>query len=255
MHYKHARTVMMNPRTRSLLVALSLVLLAASLASAFESVVIDPGHGGNDEGTAWYHVKEKDTTLAVAQRLEQVLRKQGIKSILTRNTDTYVSLDERADIANRQPNSLLASIHFNGSSVTSSSGFSTHYFSASPSGKLVAHAIQNAIDETHTTRNRGTTAQNYALFVRTVGCAVLVECGFLSNKAESAQFASPEGQQRLAETLALGIMRAKPLVGSDPPETEIAKCEAYAKRLQEKERKRSAYPLPANEPLLPRKAQ
>ena len=69
-------------RTRNLLIAIPL-LLTASLASGFETVVIDPGHGGIDEGTAWYHVREKDTTLAVAQRLEKLLRKQGIKSFLT----------------------------------------------------------------------------------------------------------------------------------------------------------------------------
>ncbi|MEO6742152.1 MAG: N-acetylmuramoyl-L-alanine amidase [Chthoniobacteraceae bacterium] len=246
---------MNSPRTRILLLALPLLLVTASLAGAFETVVIDAGHGGIDEGTAWYHVKEKDTTLAVAQRLERVLHKHGIKSVLTRRTDAYVSLDERAEIANRHPHSLLVSIHFNGSSVTSSSGFSTYYFSKSPSGRFVAQTIQDALDESHATRNRGTSPQDYALLVRTVGCAVLVECGFLSNKAEATQFASPEGQQWLAEALALGVMRAKPVEISDPPETQLAKCDAYAKRLEEKERKRlppiasAKPPTPSTAPL------
>src|SRR5262249_34902592 len=86
-------------------------------------------------------------------------------------------------------------------------------------------------------RNRGIRSRNYALLVRTVGCAVLVESGFLSNKAEAAQFASPEGQQWLAEALALGIIRAKPVIINDPPACELAKCEVYAKQLEEKERK------------------
>ena len=228
---------MNSPRTINFLVALPLLLLASSLANAFETVVIDPGHGGNDEGTAWYHVKEKDTTLAVAQRLQKLLLKQGIKSVLTRNTDTYVSLDERAEMANRRPHSLLVSIHFNGSSKTSPNGFATYYFSKSPSGRLVAETIRDALDESLSTHNRGTSSENYALLVRTVGCAVLVECGFLSNKAEAVQFSSAEGQQWLAEALALGIMRAKPVIINDPPETQLAKCEAYAKHLEEKQRK------------------
>ena len=226
--------------TRTLLVSLFLFLLASSPTNAFDSVVIDPGHGGADEGTAWYHVKEKDTALAVALHLEKLLRKNAIECHLTRRTDTYVSLDDRAKIADRHPRSLMVSIHFNGSSVESSSGFATYYFSASPSGKFVAQTIQEALDESHDTRNRGIHPQDYAVLVRTTGCAVLVECGFLSNKAESRLFSSPEGQEKLAEGLLLGIMRAKPSTIEDPPETEIAKCEAYGKRIQEKEHKSKA---------------
>ena len=220
---------------RAALVALLLWLLPKSPTDAFDTVVIDPGHGGTDEGTAWYHVKEKDVALAVAQRLELLLRKNDIKCVLTRSTDTYVSLDDRAKIADQHAPSLLVSIHFNGNYVESSSGFSAFYFSGSPAGKFVAQTIQDALDEFHDNRNRGIHPQDYAVLVRAAGCAVLVECGFLSNKAESRQFSSPEGQERLAEALLLGIMRAKPLTPEDPPETEIAKCEAYAKRLEEKE--------------------
>jgi N-acetylmuramoyl-L-alanine amidase len=247
-------TVMKIPRTRSVLVALFLLLLAASLTNAFDSVVIDPGHGGNDEGTAWYHVKEKDTTLAVALRLEKLLRKNDIKCVLTRRTDTYLSLDERVKIANRHPHSLLVSIHFNGSSKASAGGFSTYYFPKSPSGMFVARTIQEALDESHDTPNRGIASQDYAVLVRTLGCAVLVECGFLSNKAEATQFASAGGQQWLAEALSLGILRAKPVIINDPPETQIAKCEVYAKRLEQKEHQRQASVAPAKPAMTPKPA-
>lgn len=233
-------TVIKITQTRTFLVALFLSVLASSLTNAFDSVVIDPGHGGSDEGTAWYHVKEKDAALAVALHLEKLLRKNEIECHMTRRTDTYVSLDDRAKAADRHPRSLLVSIHFNGSSVESSSGFAAYYFSASPSGKFIAQTLQDALDELHNTRNRGIHPQDYAVLVRTAGCAVLVECGFLSNKAESRLFSSPEGQEKLAEALLLGIMRAKPSTIEDPLETEIAKCEAYGKRIQEKEHKSKA---------------
>jgi N-acetylmuramoyl-L-alanine amidase len=248
-----AAKVMNVLRTRAALRVLFLSLLATAGTNAFDVVVIDPGHGGNDEGTAWYHVKEKDTTLAVAWRLEKLLKKNGIKCVLTRSTDTYLSLDERVKIANRYPHSLLVSIHFNGSSQASAGGFSTYYFPQSPSGKFVARTIQEALDESHDTPNRGIASQDYAVLVRTVGCAVLVECGFLSNKAEASRFASVGGQQWMAEALALGIMRAKPINIDDPPETLLAKCEAYAKRLEAKEHQRpapvaSAKPAPTPKP-------
>lgn len=215
---------------------LCLVLLGAGRAGAFDAVVIDAGHGGMDEGTAWYKVKEKETTLAVALRLEKLLKKNGIKCVLTRSTDVYLSLDERVEIANELPNSLLLSIHFNASPSTSASGFSTFYFPQSPASKFVARTIQEALDESHEAPNRGFRPHDYAVLVRTVGPAVLVECGFLSNRAEARQFASEKGQQWLAEALSLAIVRAKPVIIIDPPETAIAKCEADAKRLKEKER-------------------
>ncbi len=208
--------------------------------TGFDTVVIDPGHGGNDEGTAWYHVREKDTTLAVALRLEKLLRDRNIPCVLTRRTDTYVAIDDRVNIANQHRHSLMVSIHFNASPDAGAAGFSSYYFSQSPAGKFVAQTLQTAIDEARTTPNRGIKAHNYAVLVRTTSAAVLVECGFLSNRAEALQFASAAEQQRLAEALARGILRARPVVIEDPPETEIAKCEVYARHLEEKDHQRRA---------------
>ena len=72
---------------------------SAQAPDARPLIVIDPGHGGIDEGTAWYHVREKDTTLAVAQRLEKLLRKQGIKSFLTRSTDRSTGVSASCPVA------------------------------------------------------------------------------------------------------------------------------------------------------------
>jgi len=252
--FHDAVTFMNVPPTRIVLAALFLLLMAAVPTNAFDTIVIDPGHGGNDEGTAWYHVNEKDVTLAVARRLEKLLQKSGIKCVMTRSTDTYVSLDERVEIANRQSNSLLVSIHFNGSSNTSTSGFSSYYFSQSPSGRFVAQTIQEALAESHGTPDRGIGAQNYAVLVRTLGSAVLVECGFLSNKAEATNFASAEGQQWLAEALLLGIIRANAVVVDDPPETQIAKCEVYAKLLEQKEHHRRTSAAPGKSATAPKLA-
>lgn len=231
-----AKSQMHSPRN-FLLLALFPLFLLASPTCAFDAVVIDPGHGGNDEGTAWYHVKEKDVALAVALRLGAILREKGVKCVLTRSADIYVSLDDRTDMANRQPHSLLVSIHFNGHPATDSSGFATYHFPQSPSGKAIAETVQESLGLMLGSRNRGIGSQNFATLVKTMCAAVLVECGFLSNKAEAMRFASPEGQQQLAEALALGIMRSKSVSTDEPPECDIAKCEAYEKNLEEKGRK------------------
>src|ERR1022692_1768026 len=93
------RMKLIEPSRRATILLASLCL--AVEVRAFETVVIDPGHGGADEGTDWHHAREKTLTLAVAKRLENVLRDNGIPTVMTRRYDHYVSLDERADIANQ----------------------------------------------------------------------------------------------------------------------------------------------------------
>lgn len=215
------------------LAAPAMAVLAGS-ACAFETVVIDPGHGGNDDGTRWWKISEKELTLSLARRLEKLLAEKGIHVVLTRYRDSYVSLDERAETANRHPHSLLLSIHFNGSRLSAIKGFEVFAFRESPTGRRVAESLQQAMDERRVGRNRGLrTDQDYAVLVRTNGPAVLVECGFISNKTESARLSTPEGLQKLAEALALGLMRIKPLINFDPPECDLAKCEIYARKFEE----------------------
>ncbi|MCE9519385.1 MAG: N-acetylmuramoyl-L-alanine amidase [Verrucomicrobia bacterium] len=222
-----------SSRIHRLLALLSLLLATASV-SAFETVVIDPGHGGNDEGTEWRKVTEKDLTLAIARRLEKILREKHIQTVLTRHCDAFISLDERAEIANLFPDSLLLSIHFNGARMFDVNGFEIYAFRHSPTSRTIAESIQQAMMENLRSKNRGLrTDQDYAVLVRSAGSAVLVECGFISNKAEASRLTSPEGQEALAEAIALGVMRIKPLINTDPPEADIAKCEIHARKHDE----------------------
>lgn len=214
------------------------VLLGAGSASAFETVVIDPGHGGNDEGTKWYHVREKDLTLAVAKRLERVLQIYGVNTMMTRRYNTYVSLDERSEMANRVENSLLLSIHFNASSAQFISGFESFYDFQTEGSRNIAASIQQSLAESIPSRSRGVTKQDFAVLVRTTGCAVLIECGFISNKAEGQRYATPEGQQALAEAIARGVVRIKPIINYDLPTSMIT--------LGDKPRKKSTHNLPVD---------
>lgn len=188
--------------------------------SAFETVVIDAGHGGNDEGTQWFHVPEKTITLAVAQHLECVLQDKGIHTLMTRNYDHYVSLDERAEKGSRIPNSLLVSIHFNATRDQSVQGFQSFY--DGDSSRLVARSIQDAMAEKLPGPSLGIKRQDYAVITRTNQLAVLLECGFVSNKAEAMRLKDSTYQQKLAEAIALGILRIKPLINTDPVKDLVA---------------------------------
>jgi N-acetylmuramoyl-L-alanine amidase len=228
-------------KTRLSFLRAACVLLAGLFftqhGKAFETVVLDAGHGGNDEGTRWYHVSEEDLTLQVSKRVAALLREKGIHVVETRVDDRYVSLGDRAAVANRHRNSLLVSIHFNSSRTTSISGFQTYHFFASPSGKVIADSIQLSLGEKLTTPNRGVMKNDFAVLTRTSDCAVLVECGFISNKKEAMYFNSLEGQKVLAEALTAGILRVKPVTNTDPPECVEAKAAVIAKRAAAAERR------------------
>jgi N-acetylmuramoyl-L-alanine amidase len=90
------------------------VTLAEQLGLKFRRVVVDPGHGGHDTGTIGADgTKEKDVALAIAKKLRTVLTEQGLEVVLTRETDKFVRLEERARLANVARGDLFISIHCN----------------------------------------------------------------------------------------------------------------------------------------------
>jgi N-acetylmuramoyl-L-alanine amidase len=174
-------------------------------ALGFNLIVIDAGHGGADRGTHWNGLSEKMLTLDVAKRVEEMLRDEGVTTVMSRRSDKTVSLDDRAAMANRFPNSLLVSIHFNASPDTSIKGFETFY--RSDRGKQVAEGIQKSLAKSLGGTNRGITNNNFAVLTRTKGVAVLIECGFISNKSEAGRCGDAKYRQKLAEAIARGILK------------------------------------------------
>ena len=98
--------------------------------SGLKTVCIDAGHGGHDPGciSADRKTREKDLTLSIALKLAAEIRKgqPDVKVVMTRETDKYVTLNDRADIANKANSDLFISIHINAASNKSASGFSVH---------------------------------------------------------------------------------------------------------------------------------
>src|SRR5947207_14941531 len=96
-------------------------------AAPFAIVVIDAGHGGQDSGTTKNGMVEKNLTLDVAHRVERLLQGRGLVVALTRADDTYVSLQDRATMANNQPESVFVSIHFDEGGRSAATGIETYY--------------------------------------------------------------------------------------------------------------------------------
>ncbi len=193
-----------------LLFLLSLLVLASSpQAHAFDTVVIDAGHGGKDPGSAWHGLKEKNLCLDTAKRLNAALQALGFRTVMTRTDDVFVELDERARIANRHSDSIFVSIHYDASRDTSACGFETHF--QSPRGKTLASSIQSAMKEALPGRSRGSKYQDLKVLRETKCVAVLVECGFISNKNDASDCGSARHRQNIASAIASGIsaMRRK----------------------------------------------
>ena len=140
---------------RLLISAAALLLASTSLAtSSFSTVVIDPGHGGFDRGgIPGQLVPEKNVALDTALRLQRLLQQAGLHTVLTRSTDVFIPLPQRAAIANAQPQSIFVSIHYNAARRQGAHGIET-YFEDSRGAALAAR-IQRQIISRVSTDNRG----------------------------------------------------------------------------------------------------
>src|SRR6266581_3726437 len=89
---------------------------AKNTSKTFTTVVVDAGHGGKDNGAfRRFGGAEKNATLDVATRLAAKLRESQFHVVMTRSSDVFIPLDERAAISNRQTNAIFVSVHFNDS--------------------------------------------------------------------------------------------------------------------------------------------
>jgi len=106
----------------------------AMTQARIKKVVIDAGHGGNDPGAIGRTgLREKDVNLDLAKRLGNLFKNQGINVVFTRNSDRFIALSGRVDIANRSDADLFISVHSNANRVRSLNGFEVYYIAPSVS--------------------------------------------------------------------------------------------------------------------------
>src|SRR6266581_3644625 len=202
---------------RSLAFALPGLLAACATAptgvtkntsKTFTTVVVDAGHGGKDSGAyRRYGPPEKIVTLDVAQRLERKLRESQLKTVMTRSSDTFIPLDQRVNIENSQKSAIFVSIHFNDSRRRGIHGYETYYHS-SVSSEL-ANRIQTKLMTIPHSGNRGVHMANFRVLRMASYPAVLVECGFLSNRSEGNQARDAEYRELLSERIAEAIVEQR----------------------------------------------
>ncbi len=174
----------------------------------FKTVVVDAGHGGKDTGAyRRYGGAEKIATLDVATRLDRKLRESQLKTVMTRTSDVFIPLDERVAIENSQKSAIFVSIHFNDSRRRGIHGFETYYHS--PNATELATRIQEKLMTIPHSANRGVHVANFRVLRLATYPAVLVECGFLSNRAEGGEARDAEYRELLADKIAEAIVEQR----------------------------------------------
>lgn len=170
------------------------------------SIVVDPGHGGEDPGALGRGpMPEKAINLDIARNLATELRDRGANVTLTRSGDRFISLDARAALADRTGADLFISIHADSSKKSSVQGM-TIYIGRNASGesRRAAQAVAGAL-ERNGLELRGVNSAGYRVLVGHSRPAMLIECGFVSNRAEAERLASASYRARIAAAIAEGV--------------------------------------------------
>jgi N-acetylmuramoyl-L-alanine amidase len=169
------------------------------------TIVLDPGHGGNDGGTVGARdTKEKDLTLETAETLSHHLRSAGADVILTRQSDTYVDLRKRVSAGHQVAADAFISLHYDAAENSSVSGFTTYY--QLDYQYALAESVNEALGRKIDLRNRGVRAGNYLVLRENRQAAILVELGYLSNFNDERIVTSGQFQEQAALGLYNGIV-------------------------------------------------
>lgn len=195
----------------------------------FNTVVLDAGHGGQDGGGATTTGLEKDYTIDVIRDLKRSLEAKGLNVVLTRSDDTYLGLEQRADLANTVPNAVFVSVHFNSSGDPGAAGLEV--YAMTPCGAAstgdqnvsldqlkptpgndfdnaslaMGNCVQHSLIGKMGVGDRGVRRARFAVLRLTHAPAILIEGGFMTNAADSKMITDATWRQNLAESIAAGV--------------------------------------------------
>ena len=181
-------------------------IITPSSSGGKKKVVIDAGHGGSDVGAVGGDdTYEKDITLDVAKKVEDLLKDKGFLVLMTRPDDSYVSLQDRvAKSENFQPD-IFVSIHVNSSVRPEITGVETHYYHQE--SMALAQTVHSSLASSVQSPNRGLFKSKFYVINHTTAPSILVEIGFISNSEERAQLVGEKRKQATAKAIADGVQK------------------------------------------------
>ncbi len=174
-------------------------------ATRYGPVVLDAGHGGKDPGAGHNGLREKDIVLAVTLLAADMLKTSGVDVRLTRSTDTFVELNDRAAMAGQVGAKLFVSVHCDAAANRGARGFTIY----APETRMtqtsgLATTMEKSMRTTHPT-SRGIRAAGYRVLLRTSCPAILLELGYLTNRYDARLLASKSHQRTVARAVARAV--------------------------------------------------
>lgn len=183
-------------------------------------VVIDAGHGGSDPGKVGVnHALEKDINLSIAGMLKKFLEAEDIKVVMTREDENGLydegasnkkvqDMKRRIAIIEEADPALVVSIHQNSYHEEYVKGAQVFFYQTSERSRELAELLQEQLRfQDAENRRQAKGNDSYYLLKKTGRTIVIVECGFLSNRAEADKLATPYYQEKLAWNIHMGVMK------------------------------------------------
>lgn len=178
------------------------------------TVIIDPGHGGDDEGAKSLGTPvycEKNFNLVAARFLREHLDQMGISTQMTRDKDVFVSLERRAQFATRRSKEIFVSVHFNAAPSADAEGIEVFYYNdkdhseRTAASKALASAVFAQVVPATKAKPRGVKHGNYHVLRENTVPAILIEGGFLTHSTELESIKDPVYLKQLTRGVAQGI--------------------------------------------------
>lgn len=173
-------------------------------------IMVDGGHGGKDGGAQGNGLSEKILTLKIAQKIKKGLEEyENTEVAMTRNTDIYLSLSQRADMANRWNADAFISVHINSATTTSAKGFESFIYNGTTNPKTQAfqNVVHGEIMKQINMSDRGKKKANFAVLRETNMIALLTENGFIVNTSDASKLKSDSYLNLIAQGHVNGIVQ------------------------------------------------
>lgn len=186
----------------------------AKVEQGKKTVVLDPGHGGEDPGKVGVNdALEKDINLQIAMKVKTLLEAEGIEVVMTREDDEVPDakredMQERVKLINDTKPDIAVSIHQNSYGDASVRGAQVFYYTTSAVSQEAAQVLQEefwTIDEGHKRQIKAN--DSYYILKKTQVPTIIVECGFLSNQEEAENLLTEDYQEQIALAICNGITK------------------------------------------------
>ena len=172
-------------------------------------VVIDVGHGGKDPGaiSRIESAKEKDIVLQISNKIKSQLEKKGIKTLLTREDDHFISLKDRIILVENSKARLVISVHINNSNDLTKNGYMTFYQNNNHESMKLDNYLHDELNQLNLFQDNGGQSGQFYMLTEPSIPSIMLEIGHLSNPDDFTKIKNINNQEKIAASISQAIKR------------------------------------------------